>query len=203
MDRFSFIFAFYGLILGLAVTEVLGGFAGYARDWRIRDLEPRTALLAIFVFLDISATWIDAWDTLKDVPLNLEGLWAPLLTATSLYLAAALVFPRESGELKDLESYYDRRKRFVVAMLIASEVFITFVFIPSYRAAYEHRPAVFWLFDVPFKLIIVCLYAALTLARSRRSNIAILAALIVVFTVPYWTHHAVSGWIHERFDRPT
>jgi hypothetical protein len=102
VDRFSFIFAFYGLILGLAVTEVLGGFAGYARERRIRDLEPQTALLAIFLFLNISATWIDAWDTLKDVPLDFEGLWAPLLTATSLYLAAAMVFPRKSTELNDL-----------------------------------------------------------------------------------------------------
>ncbi|MFL6763380.1 MAG: hypothetical protein ACJ8FB_12595 [Sphingomicrobium sp.] len=203
MDRFSFIFAFYGLILGLAVTEVLGGFADYARERRIRDLEPQTALLALFVFLDISATWIDAWDTLRDVSLNFEGLWAPLLTATSLYLAAAMVFPRKTAELSDLQSYYQRRKQFVLIMLIASEIFIGFMFIPVYRAEYAHRPAVFWLFDIPFKLLIIALFAALILARGRRSNIAIIVALIAVFTVPYWTHHAVTGWIHGRFDQPS
>ncbi len=31
IDKFSFFFAFYGLILGLAVAELLNGFAGMVR----------------------------------------------------------------------------------------------------------------------------------------------------------------------------
>jgi hypothetical protein len=60
LDRFSFFFGFYGLILGLAVTELLSGFAEFARRRRLRDLELQTALLALLVFVDICATWIDA-----------------------------------------------------------------------------------------------------------------------------------------------
>lgn len=97
LDRFSFIFAFYGLILGLAVTAVLSGFADFARRHRIRELGLSMALLALLVFVDICATWLDAWQTLRDVQLNFEGMLAPILTATFYYLAAAMVFPPRHG----------------------------------------------------------------------------------------------------------
>ena len=93
VDRFSFFFAFYGLILGLAVTELLGGFAAMVRARALRRLEPETALLALLTFIAICATWIDAWDSLQAITLDFAGLWAPILLATLYYLAAAVIFP--------------------------------------------------------------------------------------------------------------
>ena len=93
MDRFSFFFAFYGLILGLAVTELLGGFARLVRARALRKLEPQTALLALLIFIVICATWIDAWNSLtKTITLDFAGLWAPILLATFYY-------PRRGGRL--------------------------------------------------------------------------------------------------------
>jgi hypothetical protein len=201
MDRFSFFFAFYGLILGLAIAELLSGFARYARVRRLRDLEAQTALLATFTFLVICATWIDAWTTLQTVTLNLQGLWAPILIATSYYLAAALVFPHESDALDDLASYYRRRKRFVVGMLVAAELLVSVIFLPRYEDTIAHKPAVFWLFHVPFKALILGAYAWLMLARSRRSNIAALIALLIIFTIPYWTVGGISSWVDRHFDQ--
>lgn len=114
MDRFNFIFAFYGLILGLGATEVLSGFAGFVRDRAVRKLDAQTALLAAFTFVAICATWLDAWDSLRDVPIGFTGLWAPILTATCYYLAATVVFPRDAEGLADLAAYYAQRKRFVL-----------------------------------------------------------------------------------------
>jgi hypothetical protein len=201
VDQFSFFFAFYGLILGLAVTELLGGFARLARLGLIRRLDPQTALLALFTFLAICATWIDAWDTLKSTPLNFEGLAAPILTATFYYLAASVVFPRDEAELADLGAYYGRRKSFVLAMLACAEVAVSFTFLDAYVRDFIQRPAVFWLFHVPFKTILLGLYLAIGLTKGRRANTALLTALILVLTLPYWTHGAVSGWIHASFDR--
>src|SRR3954469_26029280 len=102
MDRFSFFFAFYGLILGLAVTELLGGFAGIVRARALKRLEPQTALLGLLIFIVICATWIDAWNTLTTISLDFEALWAPILLATFYFLAEAVVFPSDPAEFDQL-----------------------------------------------------------------------------------------------------
>ena len=50
MDQFSFFFAFYGLILGLAVAELLSGFAGMVRGHALKKLDAQTALAALLTF---------------------------------------------------------------------------------------------------------------------------------------------------------
>lgn len=202
MDRFSFFFAFYGLILGLAVTELLGGFVAFARERRIRDLEPQTGLLALLIFVDICATWLDAWETLKDVTLNLEGLFAPILLATAFYLASGLVFPRKSADLDALDEYYRKRKWFVATMLLIVELLVGYTFIGTYERKLANAPAVFWLWHVPYKLLLLSGFVWLIAARGKRSNIAALSFLLLLFTVPYWTRGAIPNWIHQTFDAP-
>ena len=114
------------------MTELLGGIAGMARERALRKIELQTGLLALLTFLAIVATWIDAWSSLRTVSLDLAGLWSPVLLATSYYLAASVIFPSDPADFEDLAAYYASRKRFVVAMLIAAEVFITF----SYREVF-------------------------------------------------------------------
>ena len=98
MDSFSYFIAFYSLILGLALTELLGGFEHLVRAKALRKLEPQTALLALFILIDICSTWVDSWLSLKDVTVNFAGLWAPVLLAICFYLAAAVVFPRDEAD---------------------------------------------------------------------------------------------------------
>jgi hypothetical protein len=51
MDQYSVFFTFYGLILGLAVTEILSNFSAYGRARLMRTFEPQSALLATLTFL--------------------------------------------------------------------------------------------------------------------------------------------------------
>jgi hypothetical protein len=203
LDRFSFFFAFYGLILGLAVAELLSGFVSFARERRVRDLEIQTALLALLVFVDVCATWLDAYETLRGITLSFGGLAAPIMVATGFYLGAAMVFPRNSGELDNLQDYYMRRHGFVASMLLMAEVFLSFTFWAQYRNDLIYEPAKFWLWHVPYKLALVSLFAALAFARTRRSNLLLLTILLFLFSVPYWTLGEIPQWIHERFDQPT
>lgn len=202
MDKFSFLFSFYGLMLGLAVAELLTGFAGFARRRRIRDLDPLLALLATFVFVDICSIWIDAFDTLGDASLNFEGLLAPILVATCLFLAAAMVFPRDNAEYERIEDYYGRRKTFVAALLIAAEIFLTFTFFGRYERNYQQQPAVFWIWNLPYKLFILTVIGALFVAKGRRANLAVLLAMFAVLAIPYWNNGAFPGWVHRTFDSP-
>lgn len=200
MDRFSFFFAFYGLILGFAATELLSGFAGFVRARALRRIEAQTALIGIFTFLAICATWIDAWDTLQAVSLDFAGLWAPILIATCYYLAATVVFPREATEFDRLALYFAERKRFVVSMLLAADLLVSLTFAHTFAQTLHEKPAAFWLYTVPYNVLIKGSMVALLVVRGRRANLALLIFLILLFLIPYWENGAIIDWIHQRFD---
>jgi hypothetical protein len=199
MDRFSFFFAFYGLILGLAVAELLGGFARMVRAKALRQLEWQTALLALLTFIVICATWIDAWNTMGKITLDFEALWAPILLATFYFLGAAVVFPSDPAQFGELAAYYADRKRFVVAMLLAAELLVTFTFRTIIVEMIQNKPAVFWLWFLPYNLAIKGSYVALLFVRSRRANVAVLAILILLFMIPYWEYNAIAAAIARRY----
>jgi hypothetical protein len=199
LDRFSLFFAFYGLILGLAVTELLGGFAAIVRARATKQVEIQTALLAVLVFIMICVTWIDAWNTLRAITLDLAGLWPPILLATLYFLAASVVFPSDAADYKRLGTYFAERKRFVVGMLLLAECLVNLTFMPVYAANMDREPAVFWLWNVPENLAITGALVALLLARSRRANVALLGILIVLFLAPYWEHGMIRDWVARQW----
>jgi hypothetical protein len=199
MDKFSCFFAVYGLILGLAVTELLGGFAGLVRARQVRKVEPQVALLALLTFVIICATWIDAWASERNVTLDFAGLWAPILIGTFYYLAASVVFPRDAVSIDALAAYYAERKAFVVLMLALAEVLVSVTYLDVYRDLLKHRPAVFWLWQVPYKAAIFAAYAGIWLARSRRANIGWLGIALALFLVPYWQYAAIREAISRAY----
>jgi hypothetical protein len=186
VDRFSFFFAFYGLILGLAVRELLTGLGNVVRAGVLKKLGAQTALLALFTLLVICATWIDAWTSLRAVTLDLEGLWAPILIAILYYLAATILFPRDPAEWTSLDDYYAQRKRFVVGLMLAAEFVVNWTYRGVFIADWQHNRAHFWLHTVLFNLAIKLAFVALFFARGKRANIAALIALNALFVALYW-----------------
>lgn len=195
LDQFSFFFAFYGLILGLAVAELLSGFAGMVRARALKQLEPQTALLALLTFVIICATWIDAWVTERSVTLDFAGLWAPILIGTAYYLAASIIFPRDVASYAELGTYYADRKRFVVGLLLIGELLIGYTYRATYLENFVDHPVVFWLWTLPYKLGIVGCWVALWFVRSRRANIALLSILLLLFAVGYWQYMSIRDVI--------
>lgn len=202
MDRFSFFFAFYGLILGLAVAELLSGFAGLVRERALRRMEPQTALLGALVFVLICVTWIDAWNQLRTVTLDFAGLWSPIMIGTFYYLAAAVVFPRDPADYDRLGDYFTSRKRFIVAMLLAAEILVTTTFLPDFAKLIRERPAEFWLWIVPFNVAIKSCMIALLFVRSKPANIVLMALLMLLFLVPYWEHFLIRNAIGRAWGYP-
>jgi hypothetical protein len=199
MDRFSFFFAFYGLLLGLAVAEQLTAFGAFVRARGFKGIEPQTGLLSLFVFICICATWLDAWASLRTVTLNFAGLAGPVLVATGLYLVASVVFPREAADFDAMADYYARRKRFVVGLLLALEFVVNLTFLHVFRDALQHHPAVFWGWHLPYNVAIKLAYIGLFFARSRRANIAFIILLLALFLLPYWENGWVAATIQARF----
>ena len=199
MDSFSYFIVFYSLILGLALTELLGGFAHMIRARALKKLEPQTALLAVFILIDICSTWVDGWLTLKTVTVDLAGLWAPVLLAICFYLAASVVFPHDEADHERLADYYRERKRFVVALLLAVEMLIHVAYLQVFKDRLAHQPALFWLWTVPYNLAIESSMVALLFVRSRRANVILLIALILLLTIPYWDQNAIQNAVGRKW----
>jgi hypothetical protein len=155
--------------------------------------------LAFVVFLAICGTWLEAWGTLQTVSLDFSGLWAPVCLATAYYLAAGVVFPKDAADLDRLDHYFAERKRFVLAMLFIAELLVDFNFRNIYLDEFRHRPAVLWLFTLPYSLSIPCTLLALYFVHSRRWNIALLVLLILLFLGPSWESGAIIGTIKRSY----
>ena len=199
MDSFTYFIAFYSLILGLGLTELLGGFAHMVRARALRKLEPQTALLALFILVDICSTWVDGWVSLKDVTINFAGLWAPVLLAICFYLAAAVVFPHDEADHERLADYYRERKRFVVGLLLAGEMLIHFTYLHVFEDRIVHHPGIFWLWTVPYNVAIEATMIALLFVRSRRANIVLLVLLLLLIGIPYWNEGAIPNAVAKAF----
>lgn len=192
MDRFSFFFAFYGLMLGLAVTELLGGFAGMVRAHALKKLEAQTALTALLTFILICATWVDAWNMLQGITLNFGDLWPPILLATFYFLAAAVIFPSDPRQYSHLRAYFAARRKFVIGMLFAAELVDMYTNRGWFADQHAHQPAHFWGWIVPYNIAIKGVFLALFLVRGRRATIVLLIAQILIFMVPYWNSGAMD-----------
>jgi hypothetical protein len=199
MDKFSLFFAFYSLILGLSITEILGGFGQFVRSHSLHKLGAQTALLALFTFLCITATWIDAFTALRAIDLNVESLWAPVLTSTAYYLAAVIVFPSRAADFERLDEYYLEHKRLVIALLFAAEMLVTFTFLSLMVRGYRERQASFFLFYLPFNVLLKGSYVGAFLVRSKRANIAWLSVLIFLLLFNYWNNGAIPHLLDQRY----
>lgn len=199
MDSFTYFIAFYSLILGLGLTELLGGFAHMVRAKALRKLEPQTALLALFILVDICSTWVDGWLSLKHVTVGFAGLWAPVLLAICFYLAAATVFPHDQADHERLADYYRERKRFILLLLLAGEMLIHVTYLPIFKQRIAHEPELFWMWTVPYNVAIEATMIALIFVRSRRANIVMLILLLLLIMVPYWDQGSIQNALARQY----
>jgi len=122
MSDFEFIFALFGLLLGLSLAEVLGGLAK-AIEARLRPgstirIGWLTPLLGAFVILDLLSFWQAAWVVRDVVLVSGKALMAITVFAGAYYLAAHLVFPREVDEQPDFDAHFFRVRRIVIGVML-------------------------------------------------------------------------------------
>ncbi len=122
MSGFEFIFSLFGLLLGLALAEGLGGLsrAIKASD-KVRIGYP-TALLGIFVSCDVVTFWMYGW-TLRDLlPLRWGVLFGGFVVTGIYYVSASLIFPDDPEEWRDLDTHFDRNGRKVLIGVLLCNV---------------------------------------------------------------------------------
>ena len=117
MSAFDLVFALFGLLLGLALCEVLAGFARVlklkrgARPVRIGWLTP---LLGLFVMQDLTSFWGIAFMARDQMDASNLTLVTVLAITGGYYLVASLIFPDDPAYWPDFDLWYDRQNRMVV-----------------------------------------------------------------------------------------
>jgi hypothetical protein len=114
MDSFSFVFSLFGLLMGLALAEVIGGF-GSALEMRHKiRVGWLCPLLGLLIAFDLTSFWMDAWQIRSAIPVNFLSLAAGLIIFGIYYLVAQLAFPDDLEKWPDLDAYYFAHRRWLI-----------------------------------------------------------------------------------------
>ena len=186
MSAFEFFFSFYGLLLGLSVAELVGGFSRVLHERHRVRFGWLTPLLAVFVALDLATFWNQAWRFFRGAPFNPALLLIGLAIAATFYVAASVTFPRVTAEgvetRIDLDDHFWAHRRVVFGCVLAANAMVWALL--GLLALADPAWAALW---TPRLLIGVVIFAAGTataaFAPSRR---VVVAALLVVLAYTLW-----------------
>ncbi|HYC68832.1 hypothetical protein [Brevundimonas sp.] len=122
MSQFEYFFGFYSLVLGLSVVELLTGVARAIENRSSLKLSRLTLMLALFLALDLSSYWLQAWQLYRGAPLSMSVFTHGLVAAGTYFIAAYLIFPRitklKRGEGLNDHFWATRRWVFGAVLLI-------------------------------------------------------------------------------------
>jgi len=122
MSNFELFMAFFGLLLGLAVAELMSGFANLARAKDRTKIGLITPVLGLLIFLSIMTSLLDAFRKLQDVPVSLVGFALPTLIGIAYFVAAVAAVPRDQNSWESLDDYFFARRTWTAGMLLAANV---------------------------------------------------------------------------------
>lgn len=132
MSAFEFFFSFYGLLLGLSVAELVGGFSRVLHERRRVRFGWLTPLLALFVAMDVATFWNQAWFIFRGAPFNLALLFLGLIVAATFYIAASITFPRVTAEgiedRIDLDQHFWAHRSLIFTCILAANLIIGVLF---------------------------------------------------------------------------
>ncbi|NML11942.1 hypothetical protein HHL08_17595 [Sphingobium sp. AR-3-1] len=106
MSIFEVVFNLAGLVLGLALVEVLSGLAKLLRERNRLEIGALVPLLGIFVLCDVTSFWGQAYELRDLMPSVWPSLGAALVITSIYYLAASLTVPSNISTQADYDAAY-------------------------------------------------------------------------------------------------
>jgi hypothetical protein len=118
MTNFELVFSLFGLLLGLGLAEVLGGFGRAIQSRRKVRIGWLTPMLGALVALDLTSFWMVAWSVRELVPAHYVSLLGGLIVMGLYYLVARITFPYDLDEWPDFDAYYFEHRQWVLGGVI-------------------------------------------------------------------------------------
>jgi hypothetical protein len=178
MSGFEFIFSLFGLMLGLALAEGLGGLARALKASHHVRIGWPTALLGLFVTCDVVTFWMYGWAMRELIPVTWPVMFGGFLVTAVLFVAASLIFPNEPEEWADLDAHFEKHRRTVLGGLLFANVALlaTTVALIGLAPVISLKALV-----ATWSFFPVCLLAIVT--SNRRAVIACLIWLIALYPI--------------------
>lgn len=120
MSGFEFVFTLFGLLLGLALAEGLGGLARALKSSHHVTIGWSTTLLGIFVTCDVVTFWMYGWAIRDLVPVNWPTLFLGFVVTAIYFVSASLVFPDDDWER--IDDHFQRQYRKVLGGIFICNV---------------------------------------------------------------------------------
>lgn len=176
MSSFEFVFTLFGLVLGLALAEILGGLRTAVQARRTVRIGWLTPLLGLIVALDLTSFWTAAWDVRDGIPTHYFAMMCGLIITGIYYLVAGLVFPGDPAKWPDYDAYYLEHKGLVFGgvllcnLLALAGQLATGVYNPFEHALSTAATLTF------FAMLILAIAI-----RGRRANLVLLAVMAAMY----------------------
>lgn len=127
MDGFEFLLTLFGLLLGLALAEGLGGLANALHMRRRTPIGWPTALLGTFVSLDIVSFWMNGWALRAVLPVTWPVMFGGFVVTAVAYVAASLIFPKDAEDWADIDGHFERNRATVIGSLLTCNLALLIV----------------------------------------------------------------------------
>ena len=152
MSGFTFLLEAFTLLMGLAMAEVLRGFARVLklRARRKAGIDPDAAririgwlvpLLGLFVIFDQSTFFLHMYGLREQLVFNAGSVIGILVLIGWYYLVASLVFPDEPRDWPDFDRWYWQQKRWVLGGVLGINVLATIAATLVMPAGYQEEMA--------------------------------------------------------------
>ena len=183
MSEFEFAFSLFGLLLGLALAEGLGGLARALKASHSVRIGWLTALLGIFVSCDVVTFWVYGWSMKTLISFSWPSLFAGFVVTAIYYVSASLIFPDDPEDWRDLDGHFWKHRRKVLGgvVLCNAALLATVLGFGLMPNPWEIRTLVItWAFFP--------LSAVAAISNSRPVVIAALASLVLLYPLSIlWT----------------
>ena len=118
MSGFEALFAFYGLLLGLAIAAVASGFAEQWRRRRRQPIGPLVSLLALYVLLAATQQWLSFWNAREGFEMEPLTLLMCLGMALPYTFVAQVMFPTADDDVASADAHYLADRRVLLGVLM-------------------------------------------------------------------------------------
>ncbi len=120
MQAFDYAVTLFGLLLGLALTEALGGLARALKARQRVRIGWSTALLGLLVACDVVTFWVYGWQMRQHVTASWPVMFAGFIVTGIYFVAASLIFPSSAED--DHEAHFSANYRLVLAGVLICNI---------------------------------------------------------------------------------